>query len=35
MSETYVQGCRFDLVCKRSGKYSTAKEAHCQHNGGI
>lgn len=34
MSAVYVQGCRFDYICKKSGKYSEAKGSHCLHGGG-
>lgn len=30
----YTQGCRFDLICKRTGKYSEVKASHCLHDGG-
>jgi hypothetical protein len=35
MSETYTQGCKFDLICKRSGKFSNKKGSPCLHNGGL
>jgi len=31
----YPLGCRWDSVCKRTGKYSEAKGSHCLHNGGV
>lgn len=34
MSTTFTQGCRFDFVCKRTGKYSEKPGSHCLHNGG-